>query len=214
MEMKDLGLKIKSVDADGTFVGLASTYGGEPDLMGDVVERGAFKRSIDHQGDGYPLLWAHDQSTPVGLGKIEDSAAGLIVHGELITDDDGGARAYKMLQKKIVRGLSIGFTNPNDRDAVKYTDTGRILRQIRLHEVSLVAIPANPSAVVSSVKSLGDARLLLLALSPADLDEGVFSELDAIDRELKRLLTARSAPEADNTALLAELRELATDLRM
>jgi hypothetical protein len=56
---RDFGFRVvpKSLDGDaGTFVGLASTYGAPPDLVGDAVEPSAFRQAIQNQGKGFPLL--------------------------------------------------------------------------------------------------------------------------------------------------------------
>ena len=51
---------------EGMFTGYASTFGGEPDLAGDVVAPGAFAQSIKRlrraRGTWPPLLWQHDTS--------------------------------------------------------------------------------------------------------------------------------------------------------
>src|SRR6266566_5269881 len=59
-------LQIKSLDEAGRFVGLASTYG-NVDLGGDVVEPGAFQKTITDRGGEVPLLFAHDSRQPIGL---------------------------------------------------------------------------------------------------------------------------------------------------
>src|ERR1035437_9416334 len=56
---RDFQLKIKALDAGGTFTGLASSYNGV-DLIGDTITPGVFKQAIRQQGTGFPLLFAHD----------------------------------------------------------------------------------------------------------------------------------------------------------
>jgi hypothetical protein len=45
---RDFSLRVNatSLDDAGTFVGLASTHGPPPDLVGDVDEHGAFRQAI------------------------------------------------------------------------------------------------------------------------------------------------------------------------
>jgi hypothetical protein len=45
------------------------------------------------RGRGYPLLWAHEQSKPLGLAQISDSAAGLVVNGTMVMADPAAQRA-------------------------------------------------------------------------------------------------------------------------
>jgi HK97 family phage prohead protease len=110
---RDFHLKIKSpVDAAGTFSGIASTYDGV-DLVGDTIAPGAFKQAIQQQGSGgCPLLFGHSQLEPLGLARISDSSAGLIVAGQLVSADPNAQRAHAHLKAGSIRGLSIGFQVP------------------------------------------------------------------------------------------------------
>jgi Escherichia/Staphylococcus phage prohead protease len=151
METTNFRLSIKSVsDAAGmgTFSGIASTYG-NLDLQDDVVEQGAFTKSLREKNGEFPLLWQHDLRNPIGIVKARDSVRGLEVSGELVLETEKGREAYALLKKGVVRGLSIGF------DIVKhaYHNTVRHLQEIRLHEISLVTIGANPAALVATVKT-------------------------------------------------------------
>ena len=68
-QTRDYSLKVKALDSSGTFTGYCSTYGGPPDLVGDVIEPNAFAASIASQGDGYPLLFGHSQLEPLGASQ-------------------------------------------------------------------------------------------------------------------------------------------------
>ncbi|HMF77706.1 MAG TPA: HK97 family phage prohead protease [Bryobacteraceae bacterium] len=80
---------------------------------------------------------------------------------------DGGTsvRAFK---SRFDQGLSIGYAVPAGTNKVSYGEDGaRTIREVRLHEISLVACPANPAARVVTVKSLGDVQRVLAALGSA-----------------------------------------------
>jgi HK97 family phage prohead protease len=178
----------KSLDDSGTFVGLASTYGPPADLVGDVVEPGAFRQAIQNQGRGFPLLFAHDQSQPLGLSKISDSPAGLVVNGSLLMSDPAAQRAYEHLKMGSIRGLSIGYqAAPAD---VTYSGDGavRTLKSVRLFEISLCAVPCNQGAVVQSVKSLQQVETVLRSYRPGAVTDSDMDQLRSIDSMLKALL--------------------------
>jgi HK97 family phage prohead protease len=143
--------EVKTVGSDGTFTGLASTYG-NVDLGGDVVMPGAFTKTIAEKRGQLPLLMGHDPSAPIGLATLTDSPQGLQVRGELVLEADGAKSAYALLKKGVIRGLSIGY------DAVKSVMVGgvRQLNEIKLFEVSLTPFPMNEAAVITSVKSESD----------------------------------------------------------
>jgi HK97 family phage prohead protease len=217
MLTRDFPLKVKALGDSGAFTGYASSYGQPADLVGDVVEPGAFKQAILQQGLGYPLLWAHLQAEPIGIAKVSDSKDGLVVDGSLLLEDPAAARAYAHLKAGSIKGLSIGYSLPRGEGKVSYADDGtRTLKEVRLHEISLVAIPANPRAQITSVKSLQDVQRVLATMRDATEPE-VLSQLHGVNLELKRLLRCDGPDSEDaireqNEEELAALKILALEL--
>jgi HK97 family phage prohead protease len=213
-QTKDFTLKLtKGLDDTGSFVGLASTYGGSPDLYGDIVAPGAFAQAINSQGDGYPLLWAHDPSEPVGLAKISDSSKGLVTNGLLNLETQEGRKAYSNLKFKSVKGLSIGFDCLDGKFTFDQAGV-RTLQEVRLWEISLVAFPANQNALVTNVKSLDDALRIVrdAAVSP---DAITLAQLRSISKELVSILDPEVDDEEDedDEEDLAEQKEAALILK-
>jgi HK97 family phage prohead protease len=203
MQTKDFTFKVtKALDESGSFTGLASPYGPPADMVGDIIALGAYKQAIASQGDGYPLLWAHKQDEPVGIGKVSDSAAGLVIEGKLLMTDAGAQRAYGFMRAKIIRGLSIGYTV--DPAKVTYGGDGtRTLKEVRLFEVSLVAIPCAPTAQISSVKSLAQAESFLRTFRPGQVSPEDLEQLRSIDLTLKSLLRKNTLCDCDCEECLA-----------
>jgi HK97 family phage prohead protease len=205
---RDFSMKVKALDESaGTFTGLASTYGGPPDLQGDIIEPGAYKQAIQSQGSGVSLLWAHQQSEPLGLAKISDSSAGLVVNGSMVMADPAAQRAYAHLKAGSIKGLSIGFNLPPEATGkVSHNPDGtRTIREVILWEISLVAIPANPRAQVTFVKSLAQVERLLSGIKHGDVtsDAALASQLRSIDIALKTLLRKNTLCDCDCEECLA-----------
>jgi HK97 family phage major capsid protein/HK97 family phage prohead protease len=143
----------------GTFEGLASIFGRE-DMAGDIVQRGAFKRTLnEHRAAGRmpALLWAHDPAEVIGrFTDIQETREGLLVRGKLNLSTQRGAEARALLQGGDLSGLSIGFRTRSAERRSK----GRTLTDIDLLECSLVAMPCAPDARVFSIKSNGERRLI------------------------------------------------------
>jgi HK97 family phage prohead protease len=110
-----------------------------------------FAKFLVKNGNEIPVHWAHDLSQPIALGTLTDSPAGLAIKGELDLDVRAGRDAHSRLKKRIVKALSIGFQVPEGGS--EYKDGIRRLKQIDLLEVSLVSVPANDQARMTSVKS-------------------------------------------------------------
>ena len=137
----------------GTFEGYGSVFGNK-DLGNDVIERGAFLKSLKRRKpQNVKLLYQHKSDMPIGVfDEIREDEHGLVVKGRLALKTQAGAEAYELLKMGALDGLSIGFrVNPKE---VSYDKRGnkRIIKEVDLMEVSLVTFPMNPQATVRSVK--------------------------------------------------------------
>jgi hypothetical protein len=150
VERRDFNFKIKSVNADGTFVGMGAVYN-NVDLGGDKILPGAFTRTLNSR-KVLPILWQHQPDNPIGSCTVTDTPAGLLVNGTLELSDPTAKKAYTFMKAGITRGLSIGY------ETVQSTMDGdvRNLTELKLYEISCVTFPMNESATISSVKSLSD----------------------------------------------------------
>ena len=139
----------EDIDDEGKFSGLGAVFG-NIDSFGDIIEPGAFKRTIKNTKGKTKILWQHRSAEPIGIGMIHEVQKGLHVEGELNLDTQRGAEAFSDLKKQIVDGLSIGF------DIIKKTTEGilRHLHELKLFEISVVTFPANELALVTGVKSM------------------------------------------------------------
>jgi len=143
-------LEIKEISAEGSFEGLLSPYGG-PDQTGDIVERGAYTKTLQEHGNTVPMLWQHKTDTPIGELTLDDRPDGLWCKGQLLMALPDAQKAYLLVKARIVKGLSIGFESV--KDAIE--NGIRHLKEIRLYEGSVVTFPAAEQALITSVKSKG-----------------------------------------------------------
>lgn len=148
----DFWAEIKEDGEDGEIVGFGSVFG-NVDSYGDVVESGAFKRSLKERGLPV-MLWQHDSANPIGVWKTaKEQDGGLMLRGQLNLEVQKGKEAYALLKQGALKGLSIGFRTIKS----KQDNNGlRRLQDIDLLEVSLVTFPANEKANVVSVKEAKD----------------------------------------------------------
>lgn len=145
-ETKSLSFKIADDGSLGRFSGDASTYG-NVDLAGDIVLPGAFKRCLAEKGIHYPLLWSHDMKDVIGSFDVVDSEAALRIEGSFNMDVQRGKEGYHLLKRGDLRGLSIGYIV---RDCDWDAEGHRLLKDVELVEVSLVAFPCNPEATAEA----------------------------------------------------------------
>lgn len=141
-------LEIKEISAQGSFEGLLSPYG-NIDGGGDVVEKGAYNKTLSDHGNTRPMLWQHKSDVPIGSLTLEDRPDGLWCRGQLLMALPDAQKAYLLIKERIVKGLSIGFESIKDS-----IEAGvRHLKEIKLYEGSVVTFAMNDMAQIFSVKA-------------------------------------------------------------
>lgn len=158
MNELDFPLDVKAIDADGSIEGIAAGYG-NVDHGGDVIIPGAATKSLMGRAS-MPMLLFHDQRRPVGVWReFTETAEGLHVKGRFAMSTDAGRDAHAMTKDGALAGLSVGYQTLRD----KLVGKARHLLEVALHEISLVTIPMNGKALITSVKGIEDAREKLAA---------------------------------------------------
>ncbi|NQY98034.1 MAG: HK97 family phage prohead protease [Henriciella sp.] len=115
--------------------GYASVFG-RADRCGDVVRAGAFARSLRARPPA--MLLQHQSGAVAGRWvRISETGFGLFVRG--LVDSESAAR----LVQDGLDGLSIGF---RPRLWTPRAEGGRVLIDVDLIEISLVADPMQPAA--------------------------------------------------------------------
>jgi len=199
-------LRIKRASPQGIVEGYASTFNDSPDSYGDVVAVGAFAKSLAaHKAADTmpPMLWAHDQSTPVGRwDEMREDATGLFVVGTLNLDVEAGRDALAHVKHGDVGGLSIGYRIAPG--GIRFEADFAVLTEVKLMEVSLVCIPANGNARVSGVKAISTKSGLVDFLREAGLPKaaarrvaaGGFAALAADGAETEDIESIKAALSA------------------
>jgi HK97 family phage prohead protease len=145
---KNIRFEIKEITEQGSFEGILSPYG-NVDGGGDVVEPGAFAKTLKEHGAMIPLLWQHKTDCPIGELVLEDRKDGLWCKGQLVLDIPEAKKAYLAIKNRIIKGLSIGYESIKDS-----IESGiRHLKEIRLYEGSIVTFPMNEMAMITRVKA-------------------------------------------------------------
>ncbi len=139
-------LEIRSSDDElREFTGIANTAA--LDSHGTVIEPSGARFALP-----IPLLWFHDQRTPVGeithaelrngAWHVKGTIRKVLEPGKV---KDATDQAWHSLKYKLVRGLSIGFASLKEQ--------GNRFIEWAWRELSLVTIPSNQEASIVSVRS-------------------------------------------------------------
>lgn len=210
--------EIKLAAGDGeamSFTGYGAVFG-NVDSYGDVIQKGAFTKSIAEaktSGQWPAMLLQHggwgvsaDDMMPAGIWTdVEEDEHGLKMAGKM-APTQRGRDAYalmKMDPRPAITGLSIGFIPVKWKMRSTPDEPRRTLEEVKLMEVSLVTFPANPKARIQSVKNEIDIRTAEKALRDAGFSLN----------EAKRILADGFKTSADAHRDVGGLDEIAALLR-
>lgn len=240
MEKKLLNFDIKELDGErGIIKGHASVFN-NIDLDNDIVEEGAFKKTIEEQDGKVPILKQHDWNEEIGMSvDLMEDMKGLFFEGQLYVKQNEedvdfvptaqSEYAKIKYRKELGKPMSMSF----GFDVVDYDidDEGvRHLKELKLWEISPVTFPANMEAGISSVKSQEELDEEKLKWFIQEIKEGrvLSSQNEQLIREaisvLQDILNATGSDQSDTDddaeelKLLenfqSELEEMNTELRL
>ena len=186
MERKTLVFEaeIKADGDEGVFTGMASTFGNK-DLGNDIIQRGAFKRSLQKRpAKRVKLLFQHDSKQPLGIPtEIVETDKGLRLKGKINLEKQIGRETLSDIKFGSLDGLSIGFSVPKGGADFDRDSGVRILKEIDLHEISIVTFPMNELARITSAKFV-----------PRDIP---YANVGAGLAQLKALISGEPMPEPE-----------------
>lgn len=205
--------QIKSSDA-GIFEGYASVFNGL-DSYNDTILPGAYKKSLDSNKQ-VAMLFNHSSfrsDMPARIGKwleMSEDQRGLYVKGKLALGHPTADAVYAAMRHETIDGLSIGYSVP--QDGAEFRDNVRYLKQIDLHEVSVVDFPADSAARISmdSVKNDIEAIKTIRDIERFLKDSGNFStqSAKALLAQIKRVLRDELASEFERAEQLKRLQTI------
>lgn len=180
---------IKANDDEAKSVtGLAAAW--SLDSGDDIIRPGAFARTLDHwraskKSRPIHLIDQHNYgSVNHVLGKMTEAAEvadGLEATFEFIPDDPAADAAYRRVKGGYITGMSIGYMpvawEYQQKEGGQEWERVRVLKEVKLLEVSLVIWPMNDDARVGAVKQW-DA--LMAALKSGTLTDDQRTQLRAL----------------------------------
>ena len=148
---------IKSDTTDGettsiTIEGYASTD--DVDRQGDIVPASVWKKGIQNYLKNPVILAYHNHSEPVGrmVGHKVDSK-GLWIKARISSAAD---EVFNLVKDGILTAFSIGFRIVDaEYDAAKELF---VVKELELHEISIVSVPANQNTLFSLSKAFDTAE--------------------------------------------------------
>ena len=156
----DFELRVEAAEADGMrFTGYAAVFNSNSEPL-PFIERimpGAFKRSLKSRNE-VKLFKNHNMdevlaSTRSKTLKLTEDSKGLLAEATL-PDTTAGRDLAVLMKRGDVHAMSFGFSVPSRGDSWSDDGMTRELKEIRLHEVSIVTGFPAYEATTASVRSL------------------------------------------------------------
>lgn len=183
---EDGGVKISYVASSGT-----------PDRMGDIVDPRGWDLS-NYKKNPIVLLNHDPSSLPIGKGNVRFSDERLWKDRQLLIDiefdmnDPTASMIASKAKNGFMNAVSVGF---NPKDAIKRADLeeghwayttkgGNFYRTSELLEVSVVSIPANPSATIIQNYSTDELTKVIKTL----LQEDYLSQINPLMQLQSKIL--------------------------
>jgi len=171
MENKTVKFEVKEVnEEEGTFTGYAATFSKSPDSYGDIIDQGAFKKTLKEQGKRVKILWNHNTMEPIGKPiEMSEDENGLLVKGKLSLGVQRAREVLSLMKDDVINEMSIGYDTITEKIEEAGINSIRHLKEVKLWDVSPVTFAANPEATISGIKSELDKLLKSgRVLSPAN----------------------------------------------
>lgn len=163
MQHKTFQVRLKA-DAQtattGEFTGYASVFD-NVDSYGDIVRKGAFIETLadwsSKENRKIPLLYGHDMSDPnnnIGMViEAEEDDHGLKVRCQIDLEGGNGPQVYRLVKGGRLGEMSFAYDVMDAGQVTEDGETYNELRVLKLYEVSLVPIGANPQTELLDIKS-------------------------------------------------------------
>lgn len=215
--MKKKSIEIRTKDfidrsEEGVISGYASVFG-NVDSYGDIVVKGAFSKflyELERTGKKISVYYGHNMEDPrANIGvvtELEERDRGLWFKAQLdLSGDTYGRIVYEQIKDGRLDSMSFGYSIV---DAAP-TGEGYELRELKLFEVSVVPIPANDQALVTSVKAgreISRKNMDLIRAAYEDLGKILDQYGDEEDSEQEN--SQKGIPLAEVMALLGVKEEI------
>ena len=144
--------RIEDIDeAQGIVTGLGSVFG-NVDSDGDIIEKGAYTKTIQENRSRIKYLYQHRIDKPVGTMKeLNETSEGLRFVSQIATKTSLGSDVFEMIKAGVLTENSVGFSTV--KQAFNKAENVNYIKEVKLYEISAVTLAANPMAGIDGFKS-------------------------------------------------------------
>lgn len=152
LQFKNYEIIEKKEESDGRLrISGWAAYYNNIDSYGDIIIRGAFAKTLIERKGRIAFCLQHDIWDPVAkIEVLEERDKGLWVEALISASEED---VQIKVKEGILSEMSIGYRTINSRSEIQDGIEVTLLTEVKLIEISLVTVAANPLAKVVDMKS-------------------------------------------------------------
>lgn len=192
------------LDADEN-AGIIKGYGsyfGNKDSDNDVITKGAYKKTIEENGERVKYLYQHDMMQPIGkMRELYEDDKGLVFVAE-IAKTQLGKDVVELMKSGVITENSVGIMPIQKQNKSDY----REITEVKLYEISAVTLAANDQAKILDVKGNIDIEKfakrydnLAKLIRKGDISDEMAFAIEAEILKLKSLAVEFTKPSQEDT---------------
>jgi HK97 family phage prohead protease len=189
MKMRELNYKscltsVKEVDEKGWVLFYPSIFGNK-DRQGEIVDRGAYAKTIKENFEEIQHYKNHDSSTIIGvLHELSEDQIGLLAKSKLILTTKAGMETYEQYKAMAEAGKSMPHSVAVYTVKEERKEDGLHLKELYLGEVStLTKRASNPLARNIGLKEFDEMELSELLKEETFYEAMLNSKFDDVELE-------------------------------
>jgi uncharacterized protein len=210
MLTKELNEGFKDLDtSQGIVTGYFAMFGSK-DLDGDIIEQGAFSKTVQERGpNGKGLikyLLDHDRNKAVAkIEQLYEDSKGLYYEAK-VGSHMVGKDFLEMVKSGIINQHSFGFSVPKDKSYFDQSRKANIIKEVMMYEGSAIQfLGANPETTSIGLKSFEDyLKSLEKFIQTSDASDDCIIKIESLLKKLKPDVTTLNEKKADQNRKLIE----------